>query len=147
MIGTKLNFASVYHAQSNGAVERANGEIFTAIKKCLFDQKKEKRAEELPRVVWSHNTTKFKTTKFTPFRLLYGAEAMCPEEIAHQSVRVIAEQNEENEATNKDIVEIGRLEAAENLTKYQEQTRKWRDKKVVKKDIKVGDFILKRKKM
>ena len=39
-IGTKLMFASVYHPQSNGDVERANGVIFTSIKKCLFDQKK-----------------------------------------------------------------------------------------------------------
>ena len=30
-IGTKLMFASVYHPQSNGAVERANGVIFTGI--------------------------------------------------------------------------------------------------------------------
>ena len=37
-VGTKLLFVSVYHPQSNGAVERANGIIFIAIKKCLFDQ-------------------------------------------------------------------------------------------------------------
>ena len=36
-IGTKLMFASVYHPQSNRAVERANGIIFTSIKKCFFD--------------------------------------------------------------------------------------------------------------
>lgn len=51
MIGTKLNFASIYHPQSNGAVKRANGEVFTAIKKCLFDQKKGKWVDELSRVV------------------------------------------------------------------------------------------------
>jgi hypothetical protein len=32
-IGTKPVFASVYHPQSNGVVERANGKIFSAIKK------------------------------------------------------------------------------------------------------------------
>jgi transposase InsO family protein len=39
-IGTKLAFASVYHPQSNGVVERANGKIFTAVKKMLLDEKK-----------------------------------------------------------------------------------------------------------
>jgi hypothetical protein len=39
-IGTKLAFASVYHPQSNGVVERANGKIFTAVKKMLLDDKK-----------------------------------------------------------------------------------------------------------
>lgn len=38
-------------------VERANGIVFTAIKKTLLDQKKGKWEEELPKVVWSHNTT------------------------------------------------------------------------------------------
>ena len=39
-IGTKLAFASVYHPQSNGVVERANGKIFTAVKKMLLDEKR-----------------------------------------------------------------------------------------------------------
>ena len=34
-LGTMLCFASVYHPESNGAVERANGIIFTRIKKNL----------------------------------------------------------------------------------------------------------------
>ena len=39
-VGTKVIFASVYHPQSNGAVERANGIIFGSTKKYLFDLKK-----------------------------------------------------------------------------------------------------------
>lgn len=35
-LGICLAFASVYHPQSNGAIERANGTIFTAIAKSLF---------------------------------------------------------------------------------------------------------------
>jgi transposase InsO family protein len=50
-IGMKLRFASVYHPQSNGAVERADRKIFSAIKKCLFEQKKGKWADELSRVI------------------------------------------------------------------------------------------------
>jgi transposase InsO family protein len=50
-IETKLRFASVYHPQSNGAVKRANGQIFSAIKKCLFEQNKGKWDDELSRVI------------------------------------------------------------------------------------------------
>jgi hypothetical protein len=136
----------VYHPQSNGAVERANGQIFSAIKKCLFEQKKGKWADELSRVIWLHNTTESRTTKFTPFRLLYGAEAMCPEELANESARVLVGSSRENEEVDKDLVEIDRLDAVQNLLKYQEETRKWRDKKVSLNNIQVGDFVLKRKK-
>jgi transposase InsO family protein len=116
-IGTKLCFASVYHPQSNDAVERANGKIFSAIKKCLFEQKKGKWADELSRVIWSHNTTESRTTKFTPFTLLYGAEAMCPGELANKSTRVLVGSSHENEEVEKDLVEIDRLDTVQNLLK------------------------------
>jgi hypothetical protein len=101
----------VYHPQSNDAVERANGQIFSAIKKCLFEQKKGKWVDELSRVIWSHNTTESRTTKFTLFRLLYGAEAMCPEEFANESARVLVGNSRENEEVDKDLVEIDRMDA------------------------------------
>ena len=82
-IGTKIVFTSVYHPESNGAVERANRVIFSAISKTLFNLRKGKWVEELPKVVWSHNTTTSRTMGFTPFKLLYGEEAMLPEEIKH----------------------------------------------------------------
>jgi IS30 family transposase len=44
-IGTKVAFASVYHPQTNGAVEKANGPIFKAIKEILQSKKKGKWAE------------------------------------------------------------------------------------------------------
>jgi hypothetical protein len=64
-IGTKLAFASVYHPQSNGIVERANGKIFTAIKKMLLDDKKVKWADLVPEAVWALNMTECWATRFT----------------------------------------------------------------------------------
>jgi hypothetical protein len=137
----------VYHLQSNGAVERANGLIFSGIKKCLFDQKKGKWVDELPKVIWSHNTTVSRATGFTPFRLLFGAEAMTPEEIKNESVRVLkAKEIEEVDQKVEDMIELTILEATENIEKYQKETKAWNDNKVVRKDIKTGDLVLKRKK-
>jgi hypothetical protein len=50
-IGMNVTFASVYHPQINGAVERANGLIFEAIKKILEGEKKGKWAEVMLQVV------------------------------------------------------------------------------------------------
>jgi hypothetical protein len=46
----------------------------------------------------------------------------------------------------KDMIELTIPEAAENIEKYQKETRAWKDRKVVRKDIKTGDLVLKRKK-
>jgi hypothetical protein len=50
--------ASVYLLESNGAVERANKIVFSAISKMLFNLCKGKWIEELPKVIWSpqHNS-------------------------------------------------------------------------------------------
>jgi IS30 family transposase len=81
---TKVFFASVYHPQSNGAVERANALIFEAIKKILDGEKKGKLEEVMPRAVQNHNTTVCRATNFKPFRLLFEEKAVLPEEIKHQ---------------------------------------------------------------
>ena len=44
-----------------------------------------------------------------------------------------------------DLSELDILQASDNLCKYQEETKRWRDKKVVNKFISVGDWVLKRK--
>jgi hypothetical protein len=41
--------------------------IFDAIMKILKGEKKGKWAEVMLRVVWSHNTTVYRATNFTPF--------------------------------------------------------------------------------
>jgi hypothetical protein len=71
---------------------------------------------------------------------------MCLEELANNSARVSVGSSREVEEADKDLVEVGRLDAVANLLKYQEETRKWRNKKVSLKKIQVGDFVLKRRK-
>jgi hypothetical protein len=50
------------------------------IMKLIFNQPRGKWPDELIKVVWSHNTTTSRSTRFTPFKLLFGDEAITPEE-------------------------------------------------------------------
>ena len=100
-------------------------------------------ADELPKVIWSHNTSECRATKFTPFRLLYGAEAMTSEELKHQSLR--SQCNNIEPSMEVDLAESDVLQALDNPRTYQEESRKWRGKIVIDKFVSVGDWVLKRK--
>ena len=97
-IGTKIHFVLVRHPESNGLVERANGIIMTGIMKSIFNQPRGKWPDELIKVVCSHNTTMSRSTGFTPFKLLFGDEAITPEEAKTGSIRTVASAEGENEA-------------------------------------------------
>jgi ribonuclease HI len=142
-IGTKIHFASIKHPESNGLVERANGIIMTGIIKLIFNQPRGKWPDELVKVVWSHNTTISRSIGFTPFKLLFGDEAITPEEAKAGSIRIVASaEDEANYSVTKDTIEGTRLQTVENINKYQAETIKWRDRKVRLKDIKPGHLVL-----
>jgi hypothetical protein len=144
-IGTKIHFASVRHLESNGLVERANGIIMTGIMKLIFNQPRGKWPDKLINVVWSHNTTASRSTGFTPFKLLFGDEAITPEEAKIGSIRTIAlAEDEVDYQVTKDTIEGTRLQAIEHINKYQAETIKWCDRKVRLKNIKPRYLVLRR---
>jgi hypothetical protein len=115
------------------------------IMKLIFNQPRGKWPDELIKVVWSHNTTISRSTGFTPFKLLFGDEAITPEEAKAGSIRTAASAEDgANYNVAKDIIEGTRLQAMENINKYQAKTIKWRDRKVRLKNIKPGHLVLQR---
>ena len=86
--GIRLDVASVAHPQSNGQVERANGLILSGIKPRLLEPLERAAGaweEELQSVLWSLRTTPNRSTGFTPFFLVHGAEAVMPTDIEHDA--------------------------------------------------------------
>ncbi len=117
----------------------------TGIMKLIFNQPRGKWPDQLIKVVWSHNTTISRSTGFTPFKLLFGDEAITPEEAKTGSIRVVASAESGSEdaySVEKDALEGIRLQAVENINKYQAETVKWRDRKVRLKNIEPGHLVL-----
>jgi hypothetical protein len=124
-ISTKIHFASVRHPESNRLVERANGIIMMGIMKLIFNQPRGKWPDELVKVVWSHNTTISRSIGFTPFKLLFGDEAITPEEAKAGSIGIVnSVEDEANYSVAKYTIEGTRLQAVENINKYQAETIK-----------------------
>jgi hypothetical protein len=70
----------VRHLESNDLLERANGIMTIGIMRSIFNLPKGKWRDELVKVVWNHNTAISRSTSFTPFKLLFGDEAITLEE-------------------------------------------------------------------
>ena len=80
-MGIKLDYDSVFHPQTNGQVERANGLIMSGIKPRLVRSLKESNShwvEELNSVLWGLRTTPNRTTGFTPFLWYTAQRQFCP---------------------------------------------------------------------
>ncbi len=79
-LGIKIFFSSLAYPQSNRQADVSNKVILDGIKKRLEDAKG-RCVENLPSVMWTHRTTKRKSTEETPYALAYGVEAIIPLEI------------------------------------------------------------------
>jgi hypothetical protein len=87
--------------------------------KSIFNQPRGNWPDELIKVVWNHNTVVSRSTGFTPFKLLFGDEAIKPEEARTGSLRILASTEDEGDCQIiKDTIEGTRLQAIEHINKY-----------------------------
>ncbi|XP_073363207.1 uncharacterized protein [Aegilops tauschii subsp. strangulata] len=107
--GTRVDYASVAHPQSNGQAERANGLILQGLKPRLMrNLKHAARAwvNELPSVLWGLRMTPNRSTNRTPFFMVYGAEAVLPSDLLHNPPRVELFSEAEAEQACQDAVDL-----------------------------------------
>jgi hypothetical protein len=96
------------HPQTNGQVERANDMILQGLKPRIFDQLNKfgrKWLQELPAVMWSLRTTPSRATRFTPFFLVHGAEAVLPTDLEYGSPRVRGYDEDANQRAREDSLD------------------------------------------
>ncbi|KAK2427613.1 hypothetical protein QL285_026181 [Trifolium repens] len=144
--GIRNTFVSVEHPQSNGQAESANKVILKAIKRKL-ERRNKSWAEPLAAILWSYHTTVQSSTGETPFKMVYGSDAMIPVEIDPPSWRretVTAAENKMALEENLDLLEEVR-EAAHfrEFAMKQRATRKY-NTRVMPRSFMEGDLVLKR---
>jgi hypothetical protein len=96
-------------------------------------------------VVWSLRTTPSRATGFTPFFLVYGAEAILPTDLEYGSPRTRAYGDRSNQTSREDSLD--QLEEARDMAllhsaRYQQSLRRYHARGVRSRDLQVGDLVL-----
>jgi hypothetical protein len=106
-------------------VEKANGLVLSGIRPRLVEPHERSAGcwvEELPSVLWSLRTTPNRSVDFTPFFLVYGAEAVLPTDIEFDAPRVVQyteKQAKEAREDGIDLLEEAREQALARSALYQ----------------------------
>jgi hypothetical protein len=96
-------------------------------------------------VVWSLRTTPSRATGFTPFFLVYGAEAVLPTDLEYGSPRVRGYDEGANQRTHEDSLDQldeARIVALMHSVRYQQALRRYQARKVRRRDFSEGDLVL-----
>jgi transposase InsO family protein len=112
----RVDWAAVAHPMTNGRVERANGMILQGLKPRIYNDLNKfgrRWMKELPSVVWSLRTMPSRAMGFTPFFLVYGAEAILPTDLEYGSLRKRAYNDRSNRTNREDSLD--QLEEARDV--------------------------------
>jgi transposase InsO family protein len=144
----RVDWAAVVHPQTNDQVECANGMILQGLKPRIFDRMNKsgrKWLQELPAVVWSLRTIPSRATRFTPFFLVYGVEAILSTNLEYGSPRVRGYDKGANQRAHEDSLD--QLDEALTMplmlsARYQQALRHYQARKVWRRDFSEGDLVV-----
>jgi len=99
-------------------------------------------------VVWVYNTTYKTATRYSPFRLAYGMEALLPIELEVMTLRIATtmrlplDESQRHQLLQLNELDELQLKAYQSIEVAQAQQKKAFDKKVKKKEFKEGDLVM-----
>ena len=144
MTGIKSSNTTPYHPMGDGQVERQNRTLINMLKTLSKNEKNDWK-KHFPRLAFACNSTRNKTTGFSPHFLMFGRESKLPIDWVFQDVEQgeIQEQTHEQfavewEKSMKQAYEIAR----ENIGKSASYNKKYYDRKAKTVEISVGDLVL-----
>jgi hypothetical protein len=124
--------------------------VLQAVKDRIFDDASQYATRwhaELPHIIRGLRTQISSVTRYSPFFLVYGLEAVLPTDVAFGVPRIQHYEEGAAEETCKvdlDSIEENRVAALIWHTRYEQQLRRYHDRNVRDLSFNVGDLVLRR---
>ncbi|XP_072076540.1 uncharacterized protein [Arachis hypogaea] len=137
-----------YSAQANGQVEAANKILISLIKKQIGNRPRT-WYETLSQVLWAYRNSPRGSTDTSPYKLVYGHDAVLPLEINLNTLRV-SKQNDlpVDDYWNAMFDELNELDserilALKNMIRQKESVARNYNHRIKEKYFSIGDLVLK----
>ncbi|CAM8929034.1 unnamed protein product [Rhodiola kirilowii] len=145
--GVYHKIGTLYHPQTSGQVEISNREIKSILGKTVSSHRKD-WASKLDDALWAYRTAYKTPIGMSPFRLVYGKTCHLSVELEYNALWAIRELNMDMKAAGEkqklqlhELDEI-RLDSYENARICKERTKKWHDKRIVRREFNEGERVL-----
>jgi len=136
--------ASPYHPQTDGQAKVSNRELKKILEKTVASTVKD-WSTKLEDAMWAYRTTYKTRIGLSPFQLVYGKSCHLPVEMEHKAYWALKFLNFDEKASKEhrkiQLLELEelRLTAYESSKLYKERVKAYQDKKLLKRDFKLGD--------
>jgi len=132
-MGMKLVHSTSYYPQGNGLAESSNKSLIRIIKKLLEDNKKNWDSK-LKYALWADRVTTKKSIGDSPFKIVYGTEAVFPIQLTLLVEKFLQEeQNEEEDMAKRitDLAEVHQIidQLVENSAAHQKKIKEAFDRR------------------
>ena len=105
-------------------------------------------SKKLDDALWSYRTAYKNPMGMSPYKMVYGKACHLPLELEHKAYWAIKELNYDFKlAGEKRLFDINsldewRTQAYENAKLFKEKVKRWHDKRIQKREFKVGEYVL-----
>ena len=133
-MGTKLDFSSAYHPQTDGQTERVNQITEDVLRACVLTYGKD-REQSLCYAEFSYNNSYQASLGISPFEALYGRKCRLPLMLSEVGERMLTGPALIKEAEER-VAEI-----REKLKAAQSRQKSYADKQRRELCFEIGDFV------